>query len=520
MNPGDFRFKFTHIFVPLMLLAVVFVALYSAANWFLFSDSGLVPLDQDLANLWLPGALGLLLAYALIAPRLRILALSGKRNLPFLYEVVAAAVLIAPALFAQHYVSTASGRLTTVPNAAAIPSAPHTKYYAARQMCIDRRKPLIQRVNEIEGRRNEDLVFNLYVLVPVCDAGQKPTWVGFKYTRSTDNTVSQTVKEANYRDFLQNAQQKFDAFDPRAVRYLESLGRSSDRRNYEKALPKTVSAAAVMPLILIPHDDAFDARNGDAVQNAAIAFGAMAGIFAFMLLFPDLDPDKVAEEKKPRGERAPSEAHAWLGFVVPRRDAYGLPILIDINLAVFLAMALSGLGVMAFQSDDLLKWGANFGPPSLGFGAYRLITSQFVHGGLMHLAFNMYGLLIGGLILAPVMRKGGLIAAYLVCGLAGAITSAMVHPTIISVGASGAIMGLWGILLAMALLGDKRLAAARKPILLNCATFAGLTLFQGALNPGIDNAAHVGGLVMGLVVGAVMFTYSLGGKKRGTVAAE
>ena len=157
------------------------------------------------------------------------------------------------------------------------------------------------------------------------------------------------------------------------------------------------------------------------------------------LLFPALDANKVAEARKPRSEREPA-ANVWHVFVVPQRDAYGLPILIDMNIAVFLAMVFSGLGVISFQPDDLLGWGANYAPAIHGLGAYRLISSQFVHGGLMHLAANMYGLLVSGLFLAPVIRKAGLIVCYLVCGLAGAIASVMTHPATVCIGASGAIM--------------------------------------------------------------------------------
>jgi membrane associated rhomboid family serine protease len=241
------------------------------------------------------------------------------------------------------------------------------------------------------------------------------------------------------------------------------------------------------------------------------SFGIIAGFFLFMLLFPSLDREKVAEAQKPRSERA-GEENVWLAFFVPHRDAYGLPILIDINIAVFLVMVFSGLGVMSFQADDLLKWGANYAPAIHGPGAYRLISSQFVHSGVMHLFSNMYGLLIGGLFLSPVIRKAGLIACYLVCGLVGSVSSVMTHPTIMGVGASGAIMGLWGILLTLALLGDKRISAGRWPIFFNCLIVAGLTLGQGAINPSIDNAAHIGGLATGIVIGAMMFWFAWGEK--------
>lgn len=129
--------KLVYIFLPLLLLAAVFIPLYSLANWFLVAP-GLVPLDQELVNLWLPIALGAILVGVLIAPRLRILKLGEKRNGPFLYQMVAAAVLILPTCLAQFYVATASGALPHLKSGEMIASAPRTKYYAADAVCMER----------------------------------------------------------------------------------------------------------------------------------------------------------------------------------------------------------------------------------------------------------------------------------------------------------------------------------------------------------------------------------------------
>jgi len=161
---------------------------------------------------------------------------------------------------------------------------------------------------------------------------------------------------------------------------------------------------------------------------------------------------------------------------IPTPKLYGLPILIDTNIVVFLVMALSGLGVMSFDRDDLLVWGANFRPAIHGIGMFRLITSQFVHGGLIHLANNLYGLLFAGMFLTPVALNGRLIASYLLCGLGGSIASVLAHPATVSVGASGAIFGLFGILLTLVLFGDARLAEARKFIFINAGIFVELNL--------------------------------------------
>jgi rhomboid protease GluP len=515
--------KLVYIFLPLLLLTVVFVAFYSLANWFLVAPD-LVPLDQDLANIWLPIALSVILVGALIAPRLRVLKLSEKRNVPFLYQIAAMAVLAVPACFAQSYVTTASGVLTKVKSADMIASVTRTRYYAADSVCLDRQKSLVHHENEVSGKRDEYLEFKLYVLTPICESATRPVWIGLIYRKEISNLDDDALKEAKYRDFMNESQANFDEFDPSRIRYFEFLSHSSDRRNFEKALPKVGVASPSLPIILVPHLDAFEARNAQKLPWAFKSFGIAAGIFLLMLLIPALDSKKLAEARKPRSERTHNESNTWLDLILPRRDAYGLPILMDINLAVYLAMVFSGLGVFSFQVDDLRAWGANYGPAIHGIGTYRLISSQFVHGGIMHILSNMYGLLFAGLFLSPVIRKAGLIACYLVCGSGGNIASVMMHPAIVGVGASGAIMGLLGILLTLALLGDKRVVAGRGILIVNCLIFAGLTLAQGIANPGIDNAAHIGGLATGIVIGVLIFLFSWGAKagrdKDSAVVAE
>ena len=89
------------------------------------------------------------------------------------------------------------------------------------------------------------------------------------------------------------------------------------------------------------------------------------------------------------------------------------------------------------------------------------------------------------------------------------------HPNIVGIGASGAIRGLWGILIVLAALGDKRVVGGRSMLIVNGMIFTGLTLAQGFAIPGIDNAAHIGGLATGAVAGLLIFLFSWGEKPRG-----
>ena len=110
----------------------------------------------------------------------------------------------------------------------------------------------------------------------------------------------------------------------------------------------------------------------------------------------------------------------------------------------------------------------------------RLISSQFIHGSILHLLNNMYALIFAGIALAPIVRKAGLIACYLLAGLGGSVASAVVHPATVSVGASGSIFGLFGVLLTLLALRDERIAQIRSFILVNSARFHSPPIIRAA----------------------------------------
>ena len=188
-------------------------------------------------------------------------------------------------------------------------------------------------------------------------------------------------------------------------------------------------------------------------------------------------------------------------LLVPRKGRYATTVLLDLNLFVFALMVLSGHGLLAFRSDDLLAWGANYRPYMEGAGTVRLLTSLFVHGGLLHLLMNMYGLLVIGSMLESVLGRSRFVAAYLLAGVAGSVASVLFHDATVSVGASGAIFGLFGVLLVLMLRHDLRVLSLKKAYFNNIVFFIGLNLAIGFLVPGIDNAAHLGGFFMGTFLG-------------------
>jgi rhomboid protease GluP len=179
-------------------------------------------------------------------------------------------------------------------------------------------------------------------------------------------------------------------------------------------------------------------------------------------------------------------------------------VLFGANVAVFLAMALASGSVMDFSGLDL-RWGANWGPYTLSGQWWRLLTYMFLHGGLMHIAFNMWCLWDLGALCESLYGRWTYLSIYLITGVAGGLTSVAWHPIVPSVGASGAIFGLAGALIASFYLGEFSLPSiAIRGTLRSLLFFVGFNVFFGSMFPGIDNACHAGGLISGLILGALI----------------
>src|SRR5262249_30331469 len=156
--------------------------------------------------------------------------------------------------------------------------------------------------------------------------------------------------------------------------------------------------------------------------------------------------------------------------------------IVAVNVVVFVAMVLSGVSAVQPRDLDLIHWGANTGRHTLSLQPWRMLTSNYVHVGLLHLALNMWCLWNLGATGEQVFDRWTYFLTYTFCGLASSLVSVVFHPGGLSAGASGAIFGLAGALISALYLG--RLPIPRrvlKPILKSLVSFAAYNLFFGAI---------------------------------------
>jgi rhomboid protease GluP len=179
-------------------------------------------------------------------------------------------------------------------------------------------------------------------------------------------------------------------------------------------------------------------------------------------------------------------------------------VVLALNVVVFGGMLLDGASIMSPTRDQLIEWGANQGVRTAGGEWWRLTTSNFVHIGILHIAFNMWVLVSAGPLVERLIGNAPFAATYLFAGALGSIASMMFRPMVVSAGASGAVFGVFGALLAVVLRQKGSIPMERVTRLRNSAlTFVMYNVAFGLSMPGIDNAAHFGGLVGGFLAGAV-----------------
>ena len=260
-----------------------------------------------------------------------------------------------------------------------------------------------------------------------------------------------------------------------------------------------------------PLADKTDAELLYLAQHAARYPAAIGAAAVRELQHRGLIPEDLPEAAQPHPPTvSPADTH-WLeqgaqvvrAMLWPRPGYRVTPWLLNANLAVFLLMGLSGVNLLAPAGATLVAWGSNVSSLTPQ-QPWRLLTSIFLHGGPAHLFLNMSALLLLGLMAEGKAGHWRWLLIYLLSGIGGSLTSLWWHTQgVNSVGASGAIFGLYGLLLALLLTQRTVLSRQERAGMLGLLLYFALSSLVGGLEgpAGTDNAAHIGGLLTGLVAG-------------------
>ena len=208
-------------------------------------------------------------------------------------------------------------------------------------------------------------------------------------------------------------------------------------------------------------------------------------------------------------------------------------LLIAVNTGLFAWQVLHGMDISNPSTADAIRWGADYAPLSFLAEPVRLLTSMFFHFGLIHLMLNMWALYIFGSIAEQMLGRMYFIGLYFLAGISGSLLSGYVSiqdtyellrtgeasrellPSV-GAGASGAVMGLGAALTVLSLLPvlpQQRFLLDKKTLV----SVMAINLAMGFMISGINNAAHIGGMLMGAFLAG---TWYLGQKIQRSAAVN
>ena len=171
--------------------------------------------------------------------------------------------------------------------------------------------------------------------------------------------------------------------------------------------------------------------------------------------------------------------------------------IIAINIILYIITAIMSKNIFDINAYVLLYMGGNYGALVSHGQVWRLLTCAFLHGGIIHIFCNMYALYALGPQIEILFGRVKYIIIYLLSAIGGSLLSYKFSPSSLSIGASGAIFGLFGAMVVFVLKYKDRIP---KKVLNNLFGVIILNLLIGFNLQGIDNFAHIGGLLVGALV--------------------
>ncbi|HEX5391995.1 MAG TPA: rhomboid family intramembrane serine protease [Rhodocyclaceae bacterium] len=213
----------------------------------------------------------------------------------------------------------------------------------------------------------------------------------------------------------------------------------------------------------------------------------------------DCLPDRLSAG----GAQVKADTEAYSRFLQQAGQPFVTLAIIAINVLIYVWAGNKGAGWWDGKPSVFIDLGGNFAPSTTQNQWWRLLTGTFLHSGFMHMAFNMWALWDAGRVAERLFGHSRYVALYLVAGLVGSLASINWQQEAVGIGASGAVFGVYGALtMALFLRNDLLPLSIAHKLRASGSAFIIYCLVNGFTHTGIDNSAHLGGLLGGALLGA------------------
>ena len=504
--------KLKKIFLPYVLMYVGLLLGYMALHWMMDSIhatermSGVLFIDY-----WMVLIAPAIVAIAFMRKRMRLL----KTGAGYIYFVAIAYLLLQmPIQYAAEFIYQAPYKLHHVETVGEINPRKVERFYK-----IDHFKLLTNNTPSTMTRAMEDdlVTYSMLLPIPMVDSIKRSRFYKLKVFYAQEYTLALPRKglppfyyEYRRQSFEDSATKDFDRFSPGRDCYYERVDASSEKQIYVGLIKHTYHVKG-KPYLLKPVYEPFADRYKEPLRDMLLYFGIGTLGFLILILIPKVDVyayKRITKDYYTDYEEDEDvvvvKSRGLAQFFIPQRDALTMtPILINLNIIYFVLLVLTGYSAWGLSVNGLDIFGGFRYETVVQDGEYwRLLLGTFLHHDVVHLFSNMLFLAAAGVLLERVIGKWTFLLVYLSCAVVASVGSIFYNEHLVSAGASGAVMGLYGVMLPMVLVGVLPKAYLRVNIFIMV-----FELVTGVImNTGgdVDVAAHVSGYLFGAAIGAIV----------------
>jgi len=495
------------IFFSISIGSTIALAL---VRWLFFIEFPVVEIKEEVWHIWIPLIFPWIPILLWLRKRLKILIFKKRTdNRRQIFYYITWLMMSGMLISSQMYLSTASGTLEKVNSPTEIKTKDKAQYYILKHFFVPKNIGKYYIDISVSGKHNNNLDLTAYFVVPVVADSLKiintipKVWCCIQFKKTVSNNLSANEKEKEFNNFEQKCIKKAGTFDTKSITYFTNIPVSVRREGYLKAISPIINKHPEKKYTLIEgNTEPFEERNGNKLQWFFSILFIGTSLFMLALIWPKLSYTRL-KEKKTEIKPEEDDIIEMFKYLIPKGSHFISSIILDINLLVYFIMLLCGINPIHPDTVDLLNWGGNFRPYINDSQWWRLITSMFLHGGVEHLLLNIAGLVMASFFVEPIFGRSRYAVIYILSGICGSVTSVLWHTNSVAVGASGAIFGLYGALLALALT-NKLPKDIKRFMLILMGGYVAINLVLGLVG-NTDNAAHIGGLLGGAAFGMLLY---------------
>lgn len=501
----EYIFKIRHILPRCIVVMLVTALVYGFLRWFVTFYLKIGYIKEEAWEFFLPVLIGITIFWILLSKPFRIIREcpnnnSGWRTYLTVFTIIPFCIILG---LSQNYVVHCFSSQQSVENVSQIKHNETDTYYYVNEFAVDKTWMGYHIDNRtIPKRYSSDLQLSAYVVYPFI--GCENRWYGIKYSKKIERHNEDYVN-MEYQSFLNDCNTKIDTYDFNAVHSFERVVASDDMDGFIRAIKESGDKVDTKTLVvLFPTEKAFESKSQMQLAWILLTIVIWLTLITTLLVFAQLNEQLVTKQLTLRKDLKNDSFFVDLvnAAIIPRRDNWLLALILNSILIYYLVMVIGGVNPMSPSSIELFEWGALRSNAIEQGDWWRVVTSLFMHSDVKHLLLNLTNFGFGVFFLNCLITPNKTAIIFLVSGLIANFTAASLFPGVY-VGASGGIMGVMGAVLSIYLFYRKTVQPEGLWLI---SIITGITLVVG-ITAGISNTAHITGLIIGAVVGPLIFYF-------------